>query len=359
MEEYLKEDYEVHSDYDREVPLNLVINSKGEIITAHRNYICFYSNELYNLLFKINIKNEIIKDILLINDNDLILATENGKLIRYKKDDDYQFSKYKGKIINKDINFRHIIALNDKNLICAFSLNNIYIIDINSFSINFNFSLPKELSMDPRTKPFIISKKKNRICFRHQKSLSIFDYKKMKIIKTVDLSKNTPFQLYKDEKENFLYLTSIVLKERKNKDYFDKFISYIETIKYDLDLNVIEKSKIKINMPYCNEEEFVEEEEEEEKEKYNYLNPSDHYCIYRSIVQNVKNYSFILHGYRGPPFEAEWFWIVECKNGKIKKIEQKAYQYLSSDSSNVDCVFIKNKGKIISAFIDKDDINFD
>ena len=88
------------------------------------------------------------------------MATENGKLIRYKKDDDYQFSKYKGKIINKDINFRHIIALNDKNLICAFSLNNIYIIDINSFSINFNFSLPKELSMNPRTKPFMISEKK-------------------------------------------------------------------------------------------------------------------------------------------------------------------------------------------------------
>ena len=97
MEEYLKEDYEVHSDYDREVPLNLVINSKGEIITAHRNYICFYSNELYNLLFKFNIKNEIIKDILLINDNDLILATENGKLIRYKKDDDYYFRNIKEK----------------------------------------------------------------------------------------------------------------------------------------------------------------------------------------------------------------------------------------------------------------------
>ena len=28
MEEYLKEDYEVRSVYDREVPLNLVINSK-------------------------------------------------------------------------------------------------------------------------------------------------------------------------------------------------------------------------------------------------------------------------------------------------------------------------------------------
>ena len=357
MEKYLKEDYSVHSVYDREVPLNLVINSEGEIITAHGNNINFYSNEFYNLKNTTNIKNEIIRDILLIND-DLILATENGKLIIYKKDEDNKYSKYKEKIINKDINFRHIITLDSKNLICAFSLNNIYIIDIDSFSINFNFSLPKKLTLDPRTKPFIISEKKNKICFRHQKSLSIFDYKKMKIIKTLDLSKNSPFQLFKDENENFLYLISIVLKERKNKDYFDKFISYIETIKYDLDFNIIEKSKTKINMPYCNEEEFVEEEE---KEKYNYLNPGDHYCIYRSIVQNVKNYSFILHGYRGPPFEAEWFWIVECKNGKIKKIEQKAYQYLSTDSSYVDYVFIKDKGKIISAFTDKinDEITFD
>ena len=137
-------------------------------------------------------------------------------------------------------------------------------------------------------------------------------------------------------------------------------ITHIESIKFDLNLNILEKSKTKINMPYCNEYES-DEEENDEKEKYNYLSESDHYCIYRCIVQNVKNYSFILHGYRGPPFEAEWFWLIKCENGKIKNIEQKAYHYLSSDSSYVDYVFIKNKGKIISAFTDKlnEEITFD
>ena len=95
------------------------------------------------------------------------------------------------------------------------------------------------------------------------------------------------------------------------------------------------------------------EEENEEKEKYNYLSEFDHYCIYRCIVKNVKNYSFILHGYRGPPYEAEWFWYVKCKKGKIKDIQKEAYKNISAESSYFDYVFIKNKDKIISAFADK------
>ncbi len=84
------------------------------------------------------------------------MATKKGKLIRYKRDDDFQYSKYKEKIIDKNIDFRHIIKLKEKNLLCAFSLTNIYIIHIDSFSINCNFSLSKAFYMDPRTKPFII-----------------------------------------------------------------------------------------------------------------------------------------------------------------------------------------------------------
>ena len=181
----------------------------------------------------------------------------------------------------------------------------------------------------------------------------------MKIIKTIDLSKNAPFQLFKEENENFLYLISIVFSERENSNLL---MTHIESIKFDLNLNILEKSKTKINMPICNEKEFEEEDEEnEEKEKYNYLSETDHYCIYRCIVKNVKNYSFILHGYRGPPFEAEWFWYVKCENGKIKNIRRKAFQDLISDYSYVDYVFIKNKGKIISAFTDKlnEEITFD
>ncbi len=53
MEEIRKKifnkDYEVHSFYDRKVPLNLVINSKSEIITTHRNNIHFFSKDFYHL----------------------------------------------------------------------------------------------------------------------------------------------------------------------------------------------------------------------------------------------------------------------------------------------------------------------
>ena len=356
-----REDYETHSVYDRKVPLNIIINQKDEIIVAHRNKIKFYSSELYKFENQI-IEKDKIRDILLIDD-DLIVADKKGKLIRYKRVDDFKYTKYKEKTINPDIEFRHIINLDEKYLICAFSLTNIYIININSFSINCNFSLSETHYMDPRTKPFILSHKDHTICFRQQTSLSILDYKKMKIIKTIDLSKNAPFQLFKEENENFLYLISIVFSERKNsKSCLETLITHIESIKFDLNLNILEKSKTKINMPICYEKEFEEEDEEnEEKEKYNYLSETDHYCIYRCIVKNVKNYSFILHGYRGPPFEAEWFWYVKCEKGKIKDIQEKAYHYLSSDSSYIDCVFMKNKGKIISAFIEKlaDDITFD
>ena len=60
--------------------------------------------------------------------------------------------------------------------------------------------------MDARIKPFLISNKNYSICFRQITSLTIFNYKKMKIIKTIDLTKNSPFQFYKDEKDNFFYM---------------------------------------------------------------------------------------------------------------------------------------------------------
>ena len=283
MEEIRKKifnkDYGVHSSYDRKVPLNLVINSKSEIITTHRNNIHFFSKEFYHLENTINIKEDKIRDIVLIND-DLILATKKGKLIRYKRDDDFQYSKYKEKIIDKNIDFRHIIKLKEKNLLCAFSLTNIYIIHIDSFSINCNFSLSERFYMDPRTKPFIISEKEYTICFRQQTSLSILNYKKMRIIKTIDLSKNAPFQLFKDQKEDFLYLVSIVFSKRKNSNLFSgDLITHIEVIKFDLNLNIMKKSKTKINMPRFNEDEFEEEEENEEGERYHFVNYYDHYCI--------------------------------------------------------------------------------
>ena len=197
------EDHKIHSIYDRKVSLNLAINSKGEIITAHKYNIQFFSSNFYNKQNKIIIKDK-IRD-LLLKDDDLILAAKKGKIICYRRDGDFEYSKYKEKTINENIDFRHIIKLNKKNnIICAFSLSKIYIINIDSFSINSILSLPEKLYRDPRIKPFILSRKNYTICFRQQKSITIINYKTMKIIKTIDLSNDGPFQLFKGE--NYVYL---------------------------------------------------------------------------------------------------------------------------------------------------------
>jgi hypothetical protein len=134
---------------------------------------------------------------------------------------------------------------------------------------------------------------------------------------------------------------------------FGECKTYIEAIKFDINLQILEKFKTKIKMPKYIDDGFEEELEEYNKESIAYY---DHYCIYRCIVKNVKNYTFILHGYRGPPFEAEWFWEVECKNGKIQEIADNiVYNYLSGSLKNIDLVFHKYQNKNIIAYADVED----
>jgi hypothetical protein len=204
--------------------------------------------------------------------------------------------------------------------------------------------------IDLKTKPFIISNKNHTICFREQSQISIFNYKKMQIVKTIELKSNAPFQIFKEEKEKFFYLISIVFS---NLNKFGECKTYIEAIKFDINLQILEKFKTKIKMPKYIDDGFEEELEEYNNESIAYY---DHYCIYRCIVKDVKNYSFILHGYRGPPFEAEWFWTVECKNGKIQEIEDNiVYNYLSGSLKNIDLVFHKYQNKNIIAYADVED----
>ena len=347
---FLRQDREIHNKYyDRKTALNLVINSKDEIIVSHRYKIQFYSSELYILQNEITLKNK-VRDILLIEE-DLLVVTKYGEFIKFKRETDFEYSIINRKIIDKDIDFRYMIKLDKKNLICAFCKTDIYIINIDSFSIDCRLSLPCELYIDARTKPFILSDKNYIICFRQTTILTIFNYKKMKIIKTIDLRKDSPFQLYKDEKDNFFYIISMVFT-LKNKNLFN---THIKVTKYDLNLNILEISKIKMFMPnyysYSFDDQDIEEVHSFKTEGIHYY---DHYCIYRCIVQDIKNYSFILHEYRGPPNEEELFFLVECKNGKIKSIKKTKYQYINSDSY-VDYVYMKYKDKIISAYAGKYD----
>lgn len=356
IEKFLGKDDSVHSVYNRNTPLNLEINSWDEIIITYRNTIQFYTNLLYNKINEIEVEDkDIIRDFIIIDDY-LLLATDNGQLIKYKRVENYKYHKVNVKSFEIKIGFRFILKLKEKNLICCFTKSKIYIINIDLFSIISKLTLPKSLYIDLKTKPFIISKEKPIICFRQQYKLTIFNYKTMKIIKSIDLKKNAPFQLIKEENGNNFYLVSIVFSNLSDDKYMCK--THIEVKKFDINLKILKKSKTKIIMP-----EFVEEDNyiDEEESNSSYINYFDHYCIYRCIVEDVKNYSFILHGYRGPPYEAEWFWTVYCINGEIQvEVEDKIYKYLSGDGENLDLVFQKFKGKTLLAYTDveNDKINF-
>ena len=179
----LDKDYTVHSVYNRDIPLNMEINSKNEIIITHFNSIQFYTNSLYNKINEIKIEEDsIIRDCIII-DEYLLVATDGGKLIKYKRDGDYKYSEVNVKIF--DIKFRFILKLKEKNLICGFTKSKIFIINIDDFSINSKLKLEKTLYIDLKTKPFIISNKNHTICFRQQSQITIFNYKKMQIVKTI------------------------------------------------------------------------------------------------------------------------------------------------------------------------------
>jgi hypothetical protein len=105
----LKEDDNIHWIYNRNEPLNIDINSKNEIIFTHRNTIQFYTNLLYNKINEIKIGiDDIIRDFIIIDDY-LLVATDNGKLIKYKRDEDYKYSEVNVKIF--DIKFRFILKI--------------------------------------------------------------------------------------------------------------------------------------------------------------------------------------------------------------------------------------------------------
>lgn len=56
IERIFKEDFEIHHDvYDRDIPLNLDINYKDEIISTYGNEIRFYSKN-YNKQNEIKIE---------------------------------------------------------------------------------------------------------------------------------------------------------------------------------------------------------------------------------------------------------------------------------------------------------------
>ena len=225
----------------------------------------------------------------------------------------------------------HLIELNDKDLIGYMTRSEINIIDINSLTVISKFLLSKNDFIDNRTKPVLMSD--NIICFKQQQMLVIFNYKKMKIIKTINFNNNNyPFQIYKDKNQNYFYIVSL---------FYEKKIKtgniYIETIKYDKNIEIIERSKNFFESVKCLEE-------------YN-----DHYCIHNSIVENINNYNLILHGHYPPPYDSEWFLSLNCINGKIGKIKTIIDDNVLVVNEKYEYSIIKNEDKIISAYARRDE----
>ena len=276
------------------------------------------------------------------------LWKENRKLIIYKRDNIYQYSKLKEKIIYKIDNIGqyskleeillglnmdciHLIELNDKDLIGYMTRSEINIIDINSLTVISKFLLSKNDFIDNRTKPILMSD--NIICFKQQQMLVIFNYKKMKIIKTINFNNNNyPFQLYKDKNQNYFYIVSLFYEKKIKKGNI-----YIETIKYDKNIEIIERSKNFFESVKCLEEYY------------------DHYCIYNSIVENINNYNLILHGHYPPPYDSEWFLSLNCINGKIGKIKTVIDDNVLVVNEKYEYSIIKNEDKIISAYARRDE----
>ena len=339
IEDIISQDKKCHEGYSI-FGIKLKINSKNELIVCHMFNIFFYSLNNLELKNKISFSNIIIDFIILENDS-LICIDHLSNLILLERTNDYTYIKKKQEklIEKKDIGIRYIINLNEKNIICAFILNNIYIIDIISFTILSTFVF--DSNIDPRTKPFLISAKKNLICFRTHQEIYIINYKTMKIKNKLKLDNNIGFQLYKNENlnEDFIYVLSIIYligNDKKSKSGSEDLVCHVEIIKLDLDLKLIDKEKYVMKIG-----------ENEDIKYYDY----DHSCIYRCIIENLKNFKFILHEYHFPPYEIEWFCYLECIDGNIEELpEILSKSNCLLENSHYDYALLKIGDEIITAY---------
>jgi hypothetical protein len=130
----------------------------------------------------------------------------------------------------------------------------------------------------------------------------------MKIIKKIDFTKSFGFNIYKPENENqFFYI--LLIESYKNTNLIVQ--------KYNSELKLCEKFEEK-SFSFLKNIPFGEMDEEEDDEIDSLILEDE--CIYKIIIDDINNFSFLYHRYSGPP--SEYICYLE-KNVRLLNIYQK------------------------------------
>lgn len=361
--------YEQHLTSKR---IGILLLSKEEFLVFQKKKIELYKINTNNIIKEYSIQvDSTILDIIIKN-NSLIVST-NKNIIILIKDNKNKYVEIKRIKPQKNQLYFSLLNLKEDNLICAFSIPFLKIININTSEIvsafkfqtneegrpinNFYLSddekSDKEIilnleAFDPRQKPFLIGDKKNMICFKLLSYCIILNYKTMKIVQKLDYSKSFSFHLFKTENEydNF-YI--ILISEYENPK--------IQVMKYTIEnnnkskskknnvLKLVDKFETPFLFPHWNYVEYEQEQEDDFSEKI-YCEDE---CIYKCIIKDVKNFSFIFHRHGGAPSEDDCFFLFLYKNGLKEKIDLGIAQYYYEESKlEYDMIEINN-GKFILA----------
>lgn len=338
-------------DANNDNEINIQLLSKNEIIVSQLRTIQVRkikkdnTNELYSIK-----TNELIT-YMLIKDNQLLVSTIKGKIIIYVKDKDNKFIESKKICFPNNPIYLNLLDLKEKNIICGFTLDYLNIIDLENSKIISKIEFKEEKkankkkkkkkneeedeesneddseemskdSFDLHSKPFLIKCSGNNnyiICFKQRGYLTLIDSKTLKTIKKINFEKYFSFQIFKkDDNSEFFY---IILFDEKDKDK-----KILQVHKYNNEISIVKKFKIFFKMPNIFEDEEDEEEDEENEEYSDEIKLEDfdlsNDCIYRCIIKDEKNFSFIFKRNYGETSQITALFLYNFKNGKLNKKEE-------------------------------------
>jgi len=86
--------------------------------------------------------------------------------------------------------------------------------------------------------------------------------------------------------------------------------------KYNSNLKLIDQFK-NTSFEFPNWDPYVEEEMQDDANTSTLICEDE--CLYKNIVKDVKNFSFLYHKYVGAPIDIEYYILIHCVDGKFKK----------------------------------------
>ena len=124
----------------------------------------------------------------------------------------------------------------------------------------------------------------------------------------------------------------ILLKKQREKN--------LEIQKFSNNAKLVEKYEANFEFPIPEESKDPLADDSYDME----LLDLDEESIYKCIIKDIKNFSFLYHIYYSSPAEFELFISYDYKNGSIKKKSELKYSYFNCDESHKDFE-IKEFGK--------------